>query len=225
MLEHSLSIDPNYARAYAKLSNTYTLAWHQALDADFLSSAALDRADELARKAVQLDPNLPEAHAQLGMVLTWRHHHDAGIGAFEKALAQNPNFIDHRFAISLVLGGEFDRAIEIVRSQMRLDPLYLPIAPTWLGAAYYMLKRYTEALPPLRESVSRALNYRAGHTWLAATYAQCGLLNDAQAEACQVLRIQPKYTIGTQRRLYTFKNIQDTEHFFDGLHKAGVPND
>ena len=124
-----------------------------------------------------------------------------------------------------LLGGEFDRAIEIVRSQMRLDPLYLPMAPTWLGAAYYMLKRYAEALPPLRESVSRALNYRAGHTWLAAAYAQCGLLNDAQAEASQVLRIQPKYTIDTQRRLYTFKQSQDTEHFFDGLQKAGVPSD
>jgi adenylate cyclase len=223
LLEHSLLIDPNYARAHAKLSNTYTLAWHQSLDADFLSPAALDRADELARKAIQLDPNLPDAHAQLGMVLTWRGQHDAGIGAFEKAFALNPNFTDYRFAISLVLGGECERAIEVVRSNMRLDPSYSPMAPAWLGAAYFMLGRQMEALPPLRESVSRAPNFRAGHVWLAAAYAKCGYVMEAQAEAIHVLRIQSNYTINTQRRLYAFKRFKDAEHLFDGLRMAGLP--
>ena len=51
-----------------------------------------------------------------------------------------------------------------------------------------------------------------------------GQLEDARAEAAEVLRIDPKYTIdGTQRRLSVFKRPEDAEHFFDGLRKAGLP--
>jgi TolB-like protein/class 3 adenylate cyclase len=69
LLEHALSIDPNYARAYALLSNTHRTVWTQPLDGDYLNPATLERAYQLARKAIQLDPNLPQGHAQLGFVM------------------------------------------------------------------------------------------------------------------------------------------------------------
>jgi adenylate cyclase len=76
----------------------------------------------------------------------------------------------------------------------------------------------------LRDCVSRAPNLRGGHSWLAATYARLGLLEEARAEAAEVLRVQPNYTItGTQRRLMAFKCAKDGRHFFDGLRKAGLP--
>ena len=104
---------------------------------------------------------------------------------------------------------------------MRLDPFYMPQAPLWLGFAHYMLKQYLQALPPLREYVSRAPNFRGGHACLAATYAQLGKLEEARAEAVEVLRIEPTWTIeGTQARLSPFKSTQDAEHYFDGLRKA-----
>jgi hypothetical protein len=61
LLEQSLAIDPNYARAYARLAWTHLTAGVNALDGDYLNPASLDRAYHLALKAVQLDPNLPEA--------------------------------------------------------------------------------------------------------------------------------------------------------------------
>ena len=107
---------------------------------------------------------------------------------------------------------------------MRYDPFYSPWAPGVLGLARYMLKEYSEALPPLREFASRAPNLRQGHVWLAANLAQLGQLDEARAEAAEVLRIDPKYTIdGTQRRLALFKRPEDAEHLFDGLRKAGLP--
>ena len=76
----------------------------------------------------------------------------------------------------------------------------------------------------MRECVSRAPNFRRGHVRLAATYAQLGNIEQARAEAAEVLRIEPKYTIeGTQARLSSFKRPEDAEHFFDGLRKAGLP--
>jgi len=59
---------------------------------------------------------------------------------------------------------------------------------------------------------------------LAASYAQLGNIGDARAEASEVLRIEPKWTIkGTQARYSIFKRAEDAEHFFDGLRKAGLP--
>ena len=107
---------------------------------------------------------------------------------------------------------------------MRYDPFYVPSVPGALGLARYMLKEYSEALPPLRECTSRAPNLSLGHVWLAATLAQLGRLDEAGAEAAEVLRIDPKYTIdGTSRRLALFKRPEDAEHFLDGLRKAGLP--
>jgi adenylate cyclase len=173
---------------------------------------------------VQLDSNLRDAHAALGLALLRRHQHEAAIAEFERAMMLNPNFTNWLFGEALVLAGDPVRAIEAVERHMRFDPFYVPLAPQWLGAAHYMLKQYSEALPLLRECVSRAPNLRSGHTWLAAIYAQLGNIEQAHAEAAEVLRIDPKYTIdGTQRRLSLFRRPEDAEHLFDGLRKAGLP--
>jgi adenylate cyclase len=225
LLERSISLDPKYARAYAMLSNTHTTVWAQPLDGDYLNPAALVRACELASKAVRLDPGLPQAHALLGMALNWMHQHDASLEAFEKAIALNPNYTDWRFASALVLAGEPTRAIRAVEAHMRLDPFYLPTAPSWLGLSYYLLNQYQKALSALRECATRAPNLRGGHVLLAATYAQMGRLEEARAETAEVLRLEPRYTIqGTQSRLYGFKLAEHAEHLFDGLRKAGLPD-
>ena len=87
-----------------------------------------------------------------------------------------------------------------------------------------MLKEYSKALTPLRELTFRLPNMRQGHVFLAANLAQLGQLDVAHAEAAEILRIDPKYTIdGTQRRLSLLKRPEDAEHLIDGLRKAGLP--
>ena len=166
LLERALAIDPNYARAYAALSRTYLGAWIFAFDGDYSNPLALDRAHQLARKGVQLDPNLPQARSHLGNVLVWMHQHDAAVAEFEKAVALNPNFTDWRFGWALLLAGEPARAIEVYNAHMRLGPFYPPNVPACLGLAYYMLGQYADALPLLRESMSRSPDYRGAHACL-----------------------------------------------------------
>jgi adenylate cyclase len=224
LLERSISLDPNYARAYAMLSQTYLVAWVQPLDDDHLNPAALERAHRFARKSLQLGPDLSIAHAQLGGVLTFEGQHEQAIAEFEKAIALNPNYTDWWFGLALLRAGEPARAITVIEAHMRYDPFCPPSALGQLGLAHYTLKQYSKALPPLRELTLRLPNMRQGHVWLAANLAQLGRLDEAHAEAAQILRIDPKYTIeGTQRQLALFKRTEDVEHFLDGLRKAGLP--
>ena len=224
LLEQTLAIDPNYARAYAKLAQNHITAWLTSLDGDHLSPACLDRAYHLARKAVQLDPNLPEARAVLGFVLVRRREHEAAVAECEKAMALNPNFTDWRLGNILLLSGDPVRAIEAGERHMRLDPFYAPITAAFLALAHYVLRQYAQALPLLRECASRGPKFPAVHVLLAATHAQLGNIEQARAEAAEVLRFDPKWTIdGTQALVTPFKRPEDAEHFFDGLRKAGLP--
>jgi adenylate cyclase len=223
-LADALAIDPQYARALTLLASTHRVAWLNPLNDEYLSPPALDRAIQLVRLAIEFDPQLPDAYAELGYTIVRKREFDAAAAAAERAIALNPNFADYRVALVFFAMGEHAKAIEIAKAQIRLDPFHPYFAPLMAGEAFYMLGQYHEALHLLREAIGRTLNHQYGHAWLAATYAQLGQLASARAEAAEVLRINPKYTISeTHRRISVFKRTEDTEHLVDGLRKAGLP--
>ena len=223
LLELSCAIDPNYARTYALLESAYEPAWVNPLDSDYLNASVLDRAHQFARKAIELDKNLPLAHAVLGHVLMWKREHDASIAEFERAIASNPNYVDWRFGLALVLAGNSQRAIDALKAYMRLDPFHAPLASGLVGWAHYMLEQYSQALLVLRDFVAQTPNLTFGHFWLAATHTQLGRLEEARGEAAEVLRLQPNFTIAGMRRVVGFKDAKDDRHFFDALRKSGLP--
>ena len=223
LLQQAFAIDPNYARAHAALSMIYVSFWVHGWDDDYPWPEALNGAYQSASKAVQQAPNLPEAQVGLGWTLLWMGQHDAAIAAFERAVALNPNFTNWRYAFTLVFAGYPERAIQTLETHMRLDPFYESFAPATWGLACYMLGRYAEALLHLRESVSRAPNMRAARVWLTATYAQLGEVETAKAEAAEVLRIDPGYTITGTPPVTALKRPEDIEHISEGLQKAGLP--
>jgi adenylate cyclase len=223
LLEQSLAIDPHYARAAATLSRTHIHAYGEPFDGDYLSPAALDRALELAETAVQLDPRLPVARAQLGQVLIYKRRHDAAITEFERALALNPNFIDDRYARALSYAGEHARAVDVLEASIRLDPFREPHAFGHMGMANYMLKRYAKAVHLCRECALRVPNLQLPHLWLASACAQSGQLEEARKEAAEVLRINPGFTIASWKHMAVYKDPKDAEHILDGLRKAGLP--
>ena len=88
-----------------------------------------------------------------------------------------------------------------------------------------MLKQYRPATAALAEAARRAPRQRHIRQWLAAAYAELGELASARKEAAAVLEIQPDYTIqGIAKHLSPFRYVRDAEHLFDGLRKAGLPD-
>jgi adenylate cyclase len=225
LLEQCLAIDPTYARATAMLSWTHFGAYIEPFDGDYLNPTALDRALELAEAAVHLDPLLPQAHAQLGFALVYKRRHDAALAEFERALALNSNFTDYRYGQALRYAGEPARAIEVLEARTHLDPLQPSMFAfaSVMGGSNYMLRRYGEAVRWYREGASRLPNRQWPHVGLAAACAQSGQLEEAMAEAAQVLRINPGFTIESWKRIAVYKDPKDLEHRLDGLRKARLP--
>ena len=77
------------------------------------------------------------------------------------------------------------RAIQVLEAHMWLDPFYGPNAPGLLGVARYMLKQYSDALPPLRECAARVPNIRYTHVCLFATYAQLETVELGPVRGCR----------------------------------------
>ena len=223
LLEKSLSIDPNYARAHAVLARTHVHAYLEPRDSDYLIPAGLVRAHEFARKAVQLDGGLPEAHAQFGWVLLFQRQHEAAIVEYERAMSLNPNFTEAGFGLCLTFAGEPERGMDLLQANLRLDPFQNASRLGYFGHAHYMLKRYREAISPLRECAWLMPNFRIVRLWLAAAYAQDGQITEARAAADDVRRIEPGFTIDRWKVTAVYKNQADAEHLFDGLRKAGLP--
>ena len=223
LLEQSLAIDPNYARAYAMLSWTLVYAYVEPVDDDYINPATIDRAHALAETAVHLDVRLPQAHAQLGWVLLWKRKHDAAIAEFEHAVTLNPNFVDNRIGHVLTYAGQPAKAVELLRSNTRLDPFQSPVWLAFMGHAYYVLECYDDAIRSLRECAARMPNSQFPHVGLAASYAQLKQLTEAKVEAKEVLRINPGFTIEKFKGLAVYKASTDLERRLDGLRKAGLP--
>jgi adenylate cyclase len=223
LLEKSLSIDPNYARAYAMLSRTRVRTFWDPVDSDHLDPAGIDRAYELARKAVQLDANLPLAHFQLGLALLFKHRRDEAVVEFDRALALNPNYTEYQFGFGLLLAGQAARAIEVLQANVRLDPFGFPTRHLFLGQACSMLERYAQAVPHLRESTSRLPDQWANYAFLAATHAQLGQFDQAKLALNQLLRTNPGITIERTTLSLPYNELRDVEHLADGLRKAGLP--
>ncbi len=224
LLGQALTIDPDYARAHAALSNAYMSFWIHRWDDECPWAEALDRCYRSAADAVRLAPDLPDAHIALGQALTFLRQHRAAVAAVERATALNPNLTSFRFSYILVLAGEAARAVELLTSHMRLDPFYQPNAPVALAYAYYMLKRYEEALPLLLEAASRAPNMAHCRYVLAMTYAQLEQQADAAREVAHALRLEPWYRISNSLTASYFIDGEDRDHLIDGLRKAGFPD-
>jgi adenylate cyclase len=63
----------------------------------------------------------------------------------------------------------------------------------------------------------------AGRKGLAATYAQLGRRDDARAQAKELLRAEPFFTIKGAPPVIAFKRTEDAEHVSIGLRRAGLP--
>jgi adenylate cyclase len=221
LFEQALALDPQYAEAYARLGTTYARGWILQWDP---SLQTLERAFELVQKAVALDDSLPLAHGVLSSVLVWKKQHDQAIAAAERAIALDPNDAEGyaRLGEILNLAGRPEEAIVMVEKAMRLNPRSPVLYSFYLGHAYYLTKRYEEAIAILKGVLPRNPDVLPAHLFLAAIYSELGREAEARAEVAEVLRISPPYSLEVYRQRLPYKDPAVLEREFAALRKAGL---
>ena len=227
LYEQAIAADARYAPAIQGLALTYFRSWFHPspghpVGSEFQQQAILDRAESLARKAVELDNTLAKARATLGWILYWQERPKEGMSEFERAFELNPNFVDARFGGMLVHNGRAPEAIEYLKRVMRLDPFYSPICTYYLGMAYFFVGRYEEANELIRSVSTRMPDHRP-KVLLAAISAYQGHNEQARSVAAEVLHTDPEFRIARWLKFLRITEEDYAEHLANGLRKAGLP--
>ena len=151
--EQAIAHDPQYALAYAGLANSYVLL---PLYFSVPQRDAMAKAREAALKALQIDPNLAEAHNALGKILNFDDLDLAGAEReFQRVIELQPNNATaHQWYGNGPLDslGRFDEAIAETRRAVELDPLS-PIINTDRAYPLYYARRYDEAMAQAKKTI------------------------------------------------------------------------
>jgi tetratricopeptide (TPR) repeat protein len=108
---------------------------------------------------------------------------------------------------------------------MRLNPHHPYNYPFHLGQAYFILRRYPEAIDAFEQGLASNPASERLHVWLAAAYAQAGRDEDAGWEVEQVLAANPEFSLQRIREAFPFQDPADLEHLLTALRKAGFTQD
>jgi len=180
--KEAIGKDPNYALAYAGLADAYALL---SLFGGEGPQQTAPQAKAAARKALELEDALPEAHNSLGLVLAL-HDFDFAQSKkeFERAIELNPNYATahHQFGnMNLAMVGEFDHAIAEGKRAVELDPLSLIINAD-LGQNFLLARRYDEAIDQLRKTLALDSRFYYARWSLGEALQLSGQLRKAMVE-------------------------------------------
>ncbi|MBI3757936.1 MAG: tetratricopeptide repeat protein [Deltaproteobacteria bacterium] len=221
LFEQAITLDPKFAEAYIGLSLTYWIEW---ISQWSLAPATQGRALELAQQALALDNSSPLVHQVLGILYLWNRQHEQALAAVERALALAPNYADAYVtrANILSMSGRADEAPAWIAKAMRLNPNYHVGYLLILGQAYYLTGQYETARTTLKNSLTRNPDYLPAHRLLAAVYSEEGQEAEARAEAAEVLRLSPTFSLEVHGQRLPYKDPAVSERFLAALRKAGL---
>lgn len=178
-------------------------------------------ADELGR-AIALDDNDADIHRILAAVNINRENFDRALLHQERALELNPNY-----DLSVVQHGELmtwlgrpDEGIEWIKKAMQLNPYHPPRFWGHLGRAFFVARRYDEAIEAFKHIGSPDQMHFA---FLAACHAYLDNESEATAHGHEVLGRAPDFTVDAHIATMPYQNDEDRKHHRDGLLMAGLP--
>jgi class 3 adenylate cyclase/TolB-like protein len=159
--EEAIRMDSRFALAYAGLADSYiVLVDHGHLP----PSEGFPKAKEAARKALELDETLAEAHTSLGSVLSREWDWRGAEEEFAKALGSNPNYATahHWYSIHLLEVGRVDEAIRELKMAEELDPLS-PMVHSYGSLVYIAARQYDIAMKELDKALELDPDFVPAH--------------------------------------------------------------
>lgn len=189
--QQAIEIDPTYGAAYAGLADTYNLL---ASSGDIPGKEGLEMARAAAKRALELDENLAEAHTALAGVLQSANdwNFNAAEAEFRRAIELNPNYATARLwhAQNLLVLNRADEAVAEYRQAEGLDPLS-PLVSAYVGFSLEKARRYDEAIAAGQKTITLFPESPFGHWTLAMAYRQKGMHQEAIAAFKKAIELSP----------------------------------
>jgi serine/threonine protein kinase len=184
LCQQAIDIDPAYAAAHAYLSTSYTRLGVLGYAA---SAEAYPRSRAAAKKALELDDTLADAHVSLAYCLILQNWDLAGAEReLRHGLELNPDFALGLAVLSVAqqIQGRFDEAIANAKRGVELAPT--DFYPSFiLGAAYLNARHFDKAIEQLRKTAEIDPRSPRAHDLLAQAYATVGQ-RESTIEACDM---------------------------------------
>jgi adenylate cyclase len=178
----------------------------------------------LVQKALAMDDSISNAHCLLGYLYTSIREHDKAIAEGERAVALDPGgAVAHEaYASSLLSAGRPEEAIPMYQKSIRLNPYGPATTFLMLGTAYRITGRFEEAVSAYKEALLRWPVNILPHIGLTATYSMMGREKEARAEADEVLRINPNFSVDSYSKRIMPMDQSVIDKVVDALRKAGL---
>jgi len=180
MLERAIVLDPGFALAYVRMSYIHSRMYFFGVDR---TEERLARSKAAVDKALELQPDLPEAYRILGFYYYWcLFDYDRAAEIFESVQKAHPNFDPQLLGYIQRRQGKWEQCLETLEKAFRISPRDTQIAYE-LGGANISMHRYEQA----EEWLNRALSIFPGH--LPALLGKVGIyvLSEGNTEKARVL--------------------------------------
>jgi adenylate cyclase len=217
LAEETVALDPKYPMAYRVLAGAHQMdMW---LGTSKSPKQSINKSIELLQTAIALDNTYAEAYGDLGFMLSIKGKHDKAVATAEHGVELNPNSADARMKLghTLRFAGRYEESIPEYKIAIRLNPIPPNNYLFGLGKSYAMTGQYEEAIKWGEKAVRQKPNSFLAHLMLTEIYSYAGQDEKARAQAAEVLRINPKFSVEKFRT-----NAADGEKTIDALRRAGL---
>lgn len=198
--EHATRLDPRYALAYSGLSDTHVLLTTRYYGTT-PPAEAVERALPLARRALELAPELAEAHASMGLIELNRGDAAAAARWLERAMQLNPGYtMAHVWhGLTLTAQGHYREAAAHNRDAFRLDPLS-PIVNANVGFDEWRFGNIEEAEARFKAALEIDPDFAVPCSGLAKVAARRGAMDDALQWIDKAIERAPRRAFNRSRK-------------------------
>jgi adenylate cyclase len=222
VMKECLSRGLNNLTPYLTLARSYLQQWIFQLSPD---AQTLTQAEAAVQHALVFNNADPLSQGFLGMISLWQKQYEQALAEGERATALGPNRAWPHAALAETLSrvGKSAEALQRVEQALRCPPSWVTY---WhlinVGTAYELAGKPEEAVAPLKQFLTHYPNILGAHLTLAAVYSELGKEAEARAEAAEVLRINPQFSLEVHKQREPIKDPAMLERNIAALRKAGL---
>jgi adenylate cyclase len=222
MAEEAIAMCPENPMGYIQLGSVY---YHDYLLGNTKSpQETLEKAIEMVQKGLVMDDSIAIGHGILCVLYTHKREYNKGIVEGERALALDPGGPNNllNYAVILRRVGRPEEALPLNQKAIRLNPLGSTTGYRELGDTLRDTGRFAEAVSAYKKAIQLEANNIMAHVALATTYSMMGHEKEAHAEAAEVLRINPKFSVDSYAKIQAYKDQSQNDKIVNALRKAGL---